>query len=80
MLATLVFDGHVRNIVNLKYDIYMTFTIAALLEFPGDLITIYAVDYLGRRWAAFITLILSSVFMLACAFVLGAYEGEPERN
>ena len=28
----LVFDGHVRNIVNLKYDIYNTFTISSAVE------------------------------------------------
>ena len=28
----LVFDGHVRNIVNLKYDINSTFTISSAVE------------------------------------------------
>ena len=28
----LVFDGHVRNIVNLNYDIYSTFTISTAIE------------------------------------------------
>ena len=28
----LVFDGHVRNIVNLNYDIYSTFAISSAVE------------------------------------------------
>ena len=37
MMTAFLFDGHIRNITNLDYDIYITFTISAALELPADL-------------------------------------------
>ena len=37
MMTAFLFDGHIRNITNLEYDIYITFTISAALELPADL-------------------------------------------
>ena len=31
-MNVLIFDGHIRNIENLKYDIYTTFTISTAVE------------------------------------------------
>ena len=36
-MTAFLFDGHIRNITNLDYDIYITFTISAALELPADL-------------------------------------------
>ena len=41
MLISLAFDGHVRNIANLNYSLYITFSISILLEFPADLLAIW---------------------------------------
>ncbi len=63
-----LFDAHVRNIVNLNYSIYATFTFSALLEFPADMLTIWGLDWIGRRWSASLAFLLSGVFSLACVF------------
>ena len=49
MMAGFLFDGHVRNISNIDYSIYVTFTISSALELPADLLSIPAVDQVGRR-------------------------------
>ena len=95
-LTLTIFDGHVRNIVNLvrpklepyinmlsnlkfpslqNYDIYTTFSVSAALELPADLLCIYLLDVLGRRWSAAASFALSSAFMLACSFTLNSTTG-----
>ena len=49
-MAGFLFDGHVRNISNIDYSIYATFTISAALELPADLLSIPCIDHIGRRW------------------------------
>ena len=49
MMAGFLFDGHVRNISNIDYSIYATFTISAGLELPADLLSIPAIDHVGRK-------------------------------
>jgi hypothetical protein len=70
-LTYMIFDGHVRNIVNLNYDIYTTFTLSSALEFPADVVTIYSIDYLGRRWTTFSSFFMASSCMMMASFVLG---------
>ena len=48
-MAGFLFDGHVRNISNIDYSIYATFTISAALELPADLLSIPCIDHIGRR-------------------------------
>ena len=69
-----LFDGHIRNIVNLKYDIYTTFTLSAALELPADLLSIVCLDHLGRRWSAAGSLFLSGICMIVCGLVPGMCE------
>ena len=71
MMAGFLFDGHVRNISNIDYSIYATFTISAGLELPADLLSIPAIDHVGRRWSSVISLFLSGVAMLVCALIIG---------
>ena len=71
MLTSLVFDGHVRNIGNLNFSLYITFTISILLELPADLLAIVGLNMLGRRWSACLSLALSSITMVIVAFTLG---------
>ncbi len=70
VLITTLFDCHIRNISNLRYSIYVTFTLSAALELPADLLAIWGIDSLGRRWSSFISLSMSGMCMLACAFVM----------
>ena len=71
MLTSVVFDGHVRNISNLNYSLYVTFTIAVSLELPADLVAIWGLNNFGRRWSAAVPLAVASTAMVACAFTLG---------
>jgi hypothetical protein len=44
MMTAFLFDGHIRNIVNLDYDIFIVFTISAGLELPADLLSIVCIE------------------------------------
>jgi len=55
-LTSVLFDGNMRNIVNLKFSIYWTFTISAIIELPSDLLAIWGLDLIGRRWSAVLSL------------------------
>ena len=56
-LTSVVFDGHLRNIENLKFSIYWTFTISSMIELPSDLLAIWGLDKIGRRWSAVLSLL-----------------------
>ncbi len=68
----MLFDCHIRNVSNLNYSIYVTFTISSFLELPADILVIYVIDALGRRWSAFISLIISGFSMIICGFTSGS--------
>ena len=70
-LISTMFDGHIRNIANLKYSIYWTFSISAMLELPADLLTIWCLNVIGRRWSAFLSMVISAVCMIFCGLFLG---------
>ena len=59
MLVNLVFDGHARNVANLPLDVFVSFSVACLTEFPADVFLVLTLDRWGRRWLAFATMILS---------------------
>eukprot|EP00094_Tigriopus_californicus_P000793 TCALIF_00767-PA protein Name:"Similar to oct-1 Organic cation transporter 1 (Caenorhabditis elegans)" AED:0.12 eAED:0.12 QI:96/0.88/0.8/0.9/0.66/0.6/10/0/526 len=63
MLTLGLFDMNVRIIGNLEQSIYITFTISSFLELPADLLAIWGLDWIGRRWSAFISLFLSGIAM-----------------
>lgn len=74
MAISLAFDGHVRNVGSLGLDVFVTFTIAAATEMPADILLTYSLDYVGRRWYAFGSLVLSGIFsLLSAAFPVGLY-------
>ena len=58
-----------------NYDIYTTFSVSAALELPADMLCIYLLDVLGRRWSAAASFALSSSFMLACSYTLNSTTG-----
>eukprot|EP00094_Tigriopus_californicus_P000702 TCALIF_00680-PA protein Name:"Similar to Slc22a1 Solute carrier family 22 member 1 (Mus musculus)" AED:0.29 eAED:0.29 QI:95/0.62/0.44/1/0.75/0.88/9/32/567 len=64
-----LFDMNVRIIGNLEQSIFITFTISAFLELPADLLAIVGLDWIGRRWSAFLSLILSGIAMLTGALL-----------
>ncbi|TRY75750.1 hypothetical protein TCAL_00766 [Tigriopus californicus] len=63
MLTYGLFDTNVRVIGNLEQSIYITFTISSFLELPADLLAILGLDWIGRRWSAFTSLLFSGIAM-----------------
>ncbi|KOC60999.1 Organic cation transporter protein [Habropoda laboriosa] len=61
------YDGHIRCLDSLGMDVFTTFTIASATEFPSELLIIYTLDVLGRRWTLFASVVLSGLFSLAAA-------------
>ncbi|XP_071442498.1 organic cation transporter protein-like [Hetaerina americana] len=73
MIISLAYDGHVRSVGNLGYDLFVTFTVACATELPADTTLIIVLDKWGRRWLACGTLVISGVFsILATAAPQGA--------
>ena len=66
-----IFDTTVRNISNLNFEFYLSFMIAASMELPADLASIWGINWLGRRWSASLSLIGCGLTMLPCAFIAG---------
>lgn len=74
MAISLAFDGHVRNVGALGLDVFVTFTIAAATEMPADILLTFSLDYVGRRWYAFGSMVLSGTFsLLSVLFPIGFY-------
>ncbi|VEN47358.1 unnamed protein product [Callosobruchus maculatus] len=69
MVISLVFDGHVRNVETLGLDVFLTFTIASVTEFPADTFLTLVLDVWGRRWLAAGSLIVSGIFSLLATTV-----------
>lgn len=69
MAISLVFDGHVRNVGSLGLNVFVTFTIASVTEFPADTFLTLTLDKWGRRWLAFGTMVASGVFSLLATTV-----------
>lgn len=66
-----LFDANIRNVANLDYSIYVTFTISAALELPADLLSIWGIDKFGRRWSLGISLFISAVTSFTSAILTG---------
>lgn len=71
-LTATLFDCHIRNISNLNYSIYWTLTFSAALEIPADLLAIWGIDKLGRRWSSFLSHVCAGAAMILCGIFLGS--------
>ncbi|XP_026475528.1 carcinine transporter-like [Ctenocephalides felis] len=67
--VSIVYDGHVKNLENTGWKYYLSFTIASATESPADLLLIVTLDYFGKRWMNFVTLMGCAVFGLLAACV-----------
>ena len=61
MVITLVYDGYARSLEILAYNIFITNTIAGLIEFPANFMPLVMMDQLGRRWTLNISLVLTGL-------------------
>ncbi|XP_023245983.1 organic cation transporter protein-like [Copidosoma floridanum] len=69
MAISLVFDGHVRNVDNLRLDVFVTFTIASATELPADTFLTLVLDRWGRRWLACGSMAISGIFSIWASLV-----------
>ncbi|CAG7691839.1 unnamed protein product [Allacma fusca] len=67
-IIALLYDGHSRNVFNLGSNLFVMFAIASSLEFPADMLLVFTLDIIGRRWLAFGSLFISGFFSLVSAF------------
>lgn len=67
--VSIVYDGHVKNLENTGWKYYLSFTIASATESPADLLLIVTLDYFGKRWMNFATLMGCAIFGLLAACV-----------
>lgn len=70
MVTFTTFDGHIRNVSNLNTSFYMTFTIAAALELPADLLVAWSINNLGRRWSVACGHFFAGSSMMLCAIFI----------
>lgn len=69
-LTSILFDAHIRNIDSLQYSIYWTFTISSFIELPADLLSIWGLEIIGRRWSAVISLVAFSITMFVSTIII----------
>ena len=48
MVISCIFDTTVRNISNLNFEFYLSFMIAASMEFPADMCSIWGINWMGK--------------------------------
>jgi len=68
VLMSSLFDAHLLNMANLNDSLYVSFTVSSLLELPADLIVIWGMDAVGRRWSCFLAMTLSGISMILSGY------------
>ena len=69
MIITVVYDGHVRSLSILSYNVFITNSLAGALELPADLVPVLTLDTIGRRWTCFLALALTGAVGIATGLV-----------
>ncbi len=69
-LTSMLFESNLRNVENLPFSIYVTYTIYSFFEFPSDIAAIWGLEILGRRWSACLSLLAFSLTSFICIFSL----------
>lgn len=69
VIISVVYDGHVRSLENLPYNIFITNTIGGCLELPADLILLVTMDQLGRRWTFTLSLLVAGLAGIAAGCI-----------
>lgn len=62
LLIVVVYDGHVWNMKSLDPDVFTSFSLGALTEFPAAILLTLFLDKWGRRWMGFISMMICGVF------------------
>ncbi|XP_046622086.1 carcinine transporter-like isoform X1 [Neodiprion virginianus] len=62
LIILIVYDGHVWNMKSLDPDVFTSFSLGALTEFPAAIFLTLYLDKWGRRWMSFISMMICGVF------------------
>lgn len=73
-VVCLVYDAHVRIISSLGTDIFITFSVASLIEIPAGILPLFLVDRVGRKPLMISMLVLCGIF----SFLVGMLRGKCE--
>ena len=58
------------NTGTLGGDVYLNTFIAGALEFPADIMCVFIIIRLGRRWSLSMGMLMGGIFMIACVPLL----------
>lgn len=70
MCASLVYDGYIRSITSIGFDVFVAFTLASATELPASLLLTFILDRWGRRWLLFGSMALCAVCSFALSFTI----------
>lgn len=70
MCTSLVYDGYIRSITTIGFNVFVAFTMASATEFPASFILTFILDRWGRRWLMFGTMGLCAVCSFALSFTI----------
>lgn len=70
MCSSLVYDGYIRSITTIGFNVFVAFTLASATEFPASFILTFILDKWGRRWLMFGTMALCALCSLALSFTI----------
>lgn len=70
MCSSLVYDGYIRSITTIGFNVFVAFTLASATEFPASFILTFILDRWGRRWLLFGTMAICAVCSFALSFTI----------
>lgn len=70
MCTSLVYDGYIRSITTIGFNVFIAFTLASATEFPASFILTFILDKWGRRWLMFGTMGLCALCSFALSFTI----------
>lgn len=74
MISLLVYDGHVRSILSLGSNAFLTFTIASLTELPACLVPMFLLDVIGRKLLCFVSLLVCAIGSFAASVLTVSWQ------
>ncbi|XP_034481282.1 organic cation transporter 1 [Drosophila innubila] len=69
MIVALVYDAHVRAIIDIGPDIFITFSVASAVELPACLVPMFLLDCVGRKCMSLVVFIGCSTGSIIAALL-----------
>ncbi|XP_071534074.1 solute carrier family 22 member 3-like [Panulirus ornatus] len=63
-VSNLAYDAHLRNTENTGYNVFLSFTIASVMELPATVMAIICTEWLGRRHTTVWSIVLTGMIGL----------------